>query len=330
MASRDGYLNATEAARALGITRATLYAYVSRGLIRSERSQGRSRRYHESDVVLLERGGESAARPEVETAITLALEGKLYYRGRDAAELARTLSVREAAALLWQADPVASFAADNLPDPLDNQAALLDALSPLPAAARARALLQAAAAEHPASGDTAAFFGYAGARLLRFLAASVAGISPSARPVEAVLAEAWNLGRDHRPLLRAALILAADGGIDAASQAACSSGVPPWQSVGCGLAALHLGGTPRLFAGADPRGGLLLAMLGAGAGSAGATFEAALSLLEARLELPRGAAEALLLLGRSIGLMAHVAEETLALRHLRPRGCYVGPPPTVI
>ena len=71
-------------------------------------------------------------------------------------------------------------------------------------------------------------------------------------------------------------------------------------------------------------------MLGAGAGSAGATFEAALSLLEARLELPRGAAEALLLLGRSIGLMAHVAEETLALRHLRPRGCYVGPPPTVI
>ncbi|MGA3304597.1 MAG: citrate/2-methylcitrate synthase [Stellaceae bacterium] len=330
MTSRDGYLNATEAARALGITRATLYAYVSRGLIRSERSQGRSRRYHESDVALLKRGGESAARPDVETAITLALEGKLYYRGRDAAELARTVSVREAAALLWQADPVASFAADNLPDPLENQAALLDALSPLPPAARARALLQAAAAEHPASGDTAAFFGYAGARLLRFLAASVAGISPSARPVEAVLAEAWNLGRDHRPLLRAALILAADGGIDAASQAArlaCSSGVPPWQSVGCGLAALHLGGTPPLFAGADPRGGLLLAMLGAGAGSAGATFEAALSLLEARLELPRGAAEALLLLGRSIGLMAHVAEETLALRHPRPRGCYVGPPP---
>src|ERR1700689_3989399 len=160
MASRDGYLNATAAARALGITRATLYAYVSRGLIRSERSQGRSRRYHESDVALLKRGGESAARPDVETAITLALEGKLYYRGRDAAELARTLSVREAAALLWQADPGASFAADNLPAPLENQAALLDALSPLPPAARARALLQAAAAvEHPASGDTAAFFG---------------------------------------------------------------------------------------------------------------------------------------------------------------------------
>jgi len=335
MASRDGYVNATEAARALGITRATLYAYVSRGLIRSERSHGRSRRYHESDVASLKRGGESAARPDVETAITLALGGRLYYRGRDAATLARDLSVREAAALLWQSSPVASFAADNLPDPLDNQEALLEALGSLPPAARARALLQAATAAEPQAADnTAEFFGYAGARLLRFLAAAIAGISPSARPVEAVLAEAWKLGREHRPLLRAALILSADGGIDAASQAArlaCASGVPPWQAVGSGLAMLRLAGAAPLFAGADPRGGLLLEMLGAGTGPATAPpLEAALTLLAARLELPRGAAEALLLLGRSIGLMAHVAEETLALRHLRPRGCYVGPAPAVI
>ena len=68
MASRDGYVNATEAARALGITRATLYAYVSRGLIRSEPEEGaRTRRYRADDVRALKNRrappGERAARP---------------------------------------------------------------------------------------------------------------------------------------------------------------------------------------------------------------------------------------------------------------------------
>jgi citrate synthase len=325
------HLTAAEAARALGVTRATLYAYVSRGLIRSERGSGRARRYDSSDVAGLQQGAR-AARPVLDTAITLARDGRLYYRGRDATEIARDLSVREAAALIWQADPAASFAADNLPDPIEHGAVL----GSVPPAARALALLQIATAAEPVRADTNAdFFAYAGARLLRFLTAAVAGVAPSARPIEAVLAEAWGLGREQRPLLRAALNLAAEGGIDAASHAARSaatSGMPIWRAVGIGLAMLRLDtatGAVALFAGKDPRGGFLVAALAGPAGriSTAPPLEAALMLLESRLGLPAGAAASLLLLGRSIGLVAHIAEALAAPRQPLPRGCYSGPPP---
>ncbi len=45
------YLNAREAAAELNVSRATLYAYVSRGLVRSEPVEGsRSRLYRADDV----------------------------------------------------------------------------------------------------------------------------------------------------------------------------------------------------------------------------------------------------------------------------------------
>ncbi|HWA29526.1 MAG TPA: helix-turn-helix domain-containing protein, partial [Rhizomicrobium sp.] len=46
------YLSAGEAAAELSISPATLYAYVSRGLVRSEPAEGgsRSRRYRADDV----------------------------------------------------------------------------------------------------------------------------------------------------------------------------------------------------------------------------------------------------------------------------------------
>jgi citrate synthase len=264
-------------------------------------------------------------------------DGRLYYRGRDATELARDLSVREAAALIWQADPAWSFAADNLPVHFPHEAALRAALGSLSPDVRALATLQVATAAEPLSADRSAnFFAYAGARLLRFLAAAVAGVAPSARPIEAVLAEAWGLGREQRPLLRAAIILAADGGIDAASHAAriaASSGVPVWRAIGIGLAGLRLDAAPPgaapLFAGGDPRGGFLVAASGLPREKivAAPPLETALGLLESRLRLPAGAAAALLLLGRSIGLIAHVAEAMAALRPFAARGCYIGPPP---
>ena len=51
---RSGRISAEEASRRLGVRRETLYAYVSRGLIRSEPKQGgRQRLYHAEDVHLL-------------------------------------------------------------------------------------------------------------------------------------------------------------------------------------------------------------------------------------------------------------------------------------
>ena len=50
------WLSSKEAARRLGVSSATLYAYVSRGLLRSEGSPGqRERRYRAQDVSQLKR-----------------------------------------------------------------------------------------------------------------------------------------------------------------------------------------------------------------------------------------------------------------------------------
>ena len=321
----DDSLTAIEAARALGVTPATLYAYVSRGLIRSERAGGRARRYAAADVAALKRGGLPSG-PLLETAITLMRGGRVFFRGRDAIELARNLSVREAAALIWDCDPAASFAADNLPEPPPGGDTLRGALATVSPLARMLALLQIATVDEPRWPQaTAEFFGYAGARLLRFLAAAVAGGAPSARPIEAALAEAWGLDREARPLLRAGLILSADNGVDAAAlaaRAAAAAGVPPWRSVAAGLAALDFAGDTT----ADARAGALIALL-PHRSPAPRTLSEAMAKLGTALALPAGGAAALYAIGRAIGLMAHVAEERNATRACRARGVYTGLPP---
>ncbi len=120
----DGpWLSAAEAAARLGVSRATLYAYVSRGMLRSEpvadgpgAARSRSRRYHAGDVAqLLERTRvrrDPAALAEATlawgtpvraSAITLIADGALYYRGQSVAALARSAGIEEVIALLWEA-----------------------------------------------------------------------------------------------------------------------------------------------------------------------------------------------------------------------------------
>src|SRR5688572_7327456 len=92
------YLTAAEAARRLGVTRTTLYAYVSRGLLRSRATAGsRRREYAAEDVQALlqrrraRRDPNTAATaalgmhglPVLDSALTLIDDGGLYYRGRD-------------------------------------------------------------------------------------------------------------------------------------------------------------------------------------------------------------------------------------------------------
>jgi len=316
------WLSATEAARALGVLPATLYAYVSRGVIRSEPAAGRRRRYHAGDIADFTRGGGPNG-PVVETAITLTRGGRVFFRGRDAVDLARRLSVREAAALIWDCDPAWSFAADNVPDPPPGGGALQEALATASPLARMLALLQLAAANEPYwPPASATFFGYAGARLLRFLAAAAAGVAPSARPIEAVLAEAWGLGRETRPLLRAGLILSADNGVDAAALAtrvAVAGNLAPWRSVAVGLAALASDADDV----SDARAGALTAMLPRASG-APRTLPEAIAKLGETLGIPPGGAASLYAIGRAIGLVAHVAEARGALRPFRARGAYVG------
>src|SRR5215470_9161615 len=113
------YLTAAEAAGALGIKMATLYAYTSRGMLHSESMPGqpRVRRYLSEDVERLAERKQLRSDPEklgtralvrgipiLESAITLIEGGQLYYRGQDAIKLAGDASVEEVAALLWAGD----------------------------------------------------------------------------------------------------------------------------------------------------------------------------------------------------------------------------------
>ena len=116
MAGDQETLNAGEAADHLGVSRATLYAYVSRGLVASEPGPGpsRARRYPRAaldglresrararDRELAAHGSLHWGGPVLDSALTLIRDGRLWYRGRDALELAATASFEEVAALLW-------------------------------------------------------------------------------------------------------------------------------------------------------------------------------------------------------------------------------------
>src|SRR3954465_13587077 len=97
MPAHPYYLDAADAAGALGVTLATLYAYTSRGLVRSEPIPGplRARRYQRDDIDRLRERKETrraaaraAARglhwggPVLSSGITLIHDRRLYYRGR--------------------------------------------------------------------------------------------------------------------------------------------------------------------------------------------------------------------------------------------------------
>src|ERR1700741_4034545 len=95
------YITAKEAAAELGVSIPTLYAYVSRGFIRSQGVPGsRNRRYWKVDIERLKGRRVSEEQHEGspasgvgteslvnETKITLLTASGLYYRGRDVAEL---------------------------------------------------------------------------------------------------------------------------------------------------------------------------------------------------------------------------------------------------
>jgi citrate synthase len=106
--SDDRWLTATEATTALGVKPQTLYAYVSRGMIRRERRPGsRTSRYARSDVERLAEHGRPRVRADgfdivIDQAVTrLDPAGHLAYRGWDATRAAVDARFEEVAAWLW-------------------------------------------------------------------------------------------------------------------------------------------------------------------------------------------------------------------------------------
>ncbi len=104
-------LTSEQAAQALQISKATLYAYVSRGLLESVEGPERSRRYRWEDVERLrlrkQRPKEAVESslywglPSLESAVSVIESGRLSYRGQCAVQLSRQATVAQVAALLW-------------------------------------------------------------------------------------------------------------------------------------------------------------------------------------------------------------------------------------
>jgi citrate synthase len=102
-----GLLSSAEASRRLGVKPETLYAYVSRGLLRRQRSaDGRRSLFDPAEVERLagrsrQPAASAAARLGITSAIT-SIQGRSYrYRGVDATRLARERSFEEVAHWLW-------------------------------------------------------------------------------------------------------------------------------------------------------------------------------------------------------------------------------------
>jgi citrate synthase len=101
------WIGAAEAADRLGIKPASLYAYVSRGVLRRRRdADGRASMFDADEIAELARRGKprrpaGASELVIETAVTEITEHSLHYRGLDAIDLARHRSFEDVANLLW-------------------------------------------------------------------------------------------------------------------------------------------------------------------------------------------------------------------------------------
>lgn len=272
------YLSAKEAANKLDVSVSTLYAYVSRGLIRSEQSaEGkRQRRYYAEDIDKLlarkegRRNPESLAKdalhwgaPVLDSAITLINGDSLYYRGHDIATLAREHSAEEVAALIWTDDVSQANAVFNLDVRVSAQkyeTMLLHMgmdgaeLTPLQ---EFLTFLPSAAKDDPAAYDLRPnAVARTGARILRLMASVAAGDVPEDISLAEMLQHGWCPHDDKAArVLNTALIATADHELNASSFAArvvASAGATPYAAVMAGLSALqgvkHGGHTERVGA----------------------------------------------------------------------------------
>lgn len=264
--AKGQYVSAQEAAEVLGVSAATLYAYVSRGLIRSEltESSNRLRRYHWEDIERLKERKElrrnpaqAAAKalhsgsPVLESALTLIVDGRLYYRGQDATTLATTRSVEDVASLLWLGDRAPAsfslFGTDNWQFPTRCAAMhkrVTDVLTDITPIELFQVMLPIAAIEDLAAYDLHPLaVAHTGARILRLLTLIAIGRQNSNAPIAQTLQQGW-LPRQPESitLLQAALILCADHELNvSAFTARCvaSANSIPYAVVTAGLSALQ-------------------------------------------------------------------------------------------
>ncbi len=155
MASPSGtWITTTEAAQRLGVKRATLYAYVSRGLLRSERRPGQQESLFDRTQI---DAMASATRPpgspqpvlrfrSIATSVSSQVDGDLLYRGRPLQDVVALGSLDDAAAVVLGTSVLQQISRPS-------QVAGID-LSALPLERRMPVAIQLVAAADPFASDT--------------------------------------------------------------------------------------------------------------------------------------------------------------------------------
>lgn len=235
-------VTAAEASTALAISRQTLYAYVSRGLVRAAQDPADARKslYNQRDIeTLLTRKQRGRSRrqiaastlewgePVLNSSITRIAEKRFYYRGIDAVQLSRTATLEEIAQRLARvpieaaSEPQRNFTPPDLATPL---ARMMQTMT--------QAAIEPGRRDGPAEGG----------RLLRLMALSAAGISDTGNlPIHALLAKTWTDDSRAPDLLRRALVLCADHELNASAY-----GTRVTASTGASLPACLLAGLATL------------------------------------------------------------------------------------
>ncbi len=371
-------LDAAEAAARLGVKKATLYAYVSRGWLSRRPGSGRTSLYAASEIDALRSARKRTGRGEVGAGLSTTLselrDDRLFYRGVDiCAEVDEGAGFERARSLLWRRAPHDTPDASVQPRPESVRAARR-AAGALPAeASRIQRLMSAtvaAAAMDPMRHDLRPrALIVAGENLLSAFAAALPD-APRDGPWIRRVADGLGLPRTAaaREALDAALALLADHGMASSTfsvRIAASTRASVYDATIAGLATLsgaHHGAASRrllalfeqahshgvsesvaallgrgetlpalghpIYRGADPRVGPLLrrvyalprarrrvetvqdtlSLLERG-DDAFVNVDAALAALAFVARLPADAPAALFAIARSVGWVAHFAEE---------------------
>ena len=266
-------ISASEAAGILGVSMATLYSYVSRGLLHSlKQGQARNKVYALDEVLRLaarrsdaKHGGHPAQSaitwglPLLETSISQIAHGALYYRGHRVEDLADWSTLEQTACLLWDDGCRDYFSADHVP--------LLTAFkrdfspsqigsSPLLRLMAAIPFLSTNYHNHQQTPVSASKsdFDFA-AYLMRQITALLVDGEASNQAMHLQIAQAWQCDALQTELIRCTLILLADHELNASSFAVrcvASTGADVSLSLGAGLAAYsgpkHGGGSAVVIA----------------------------------------------------------------------------------
>jgi citrate synthase len=256
--NRNALIDIAAATKILGVSRNTLYAYVSRGLVRStpHPDAPKASLYVASDIHALVQRKSRLRRPRTAAATALDFglpvlkthlthfeDDHVFYRNTDAIVLSRTATLEDTARLLWNTgddDPFAGLIFD--PAAVAGWKETMTRFATARATDRASALLPLLMVQdNPYAGRKGAAGTQAAARLLLAVAAAATGrATPARSPVHKMIATA--LGKPRAAdLIRRTLVLLADHELNPSTftvRVVASTGARHTNCVLGGLAAL--------------------------------------------------------------------------------------------